>query len=116
MYRIGEFSSITGLSVKTLRYYDEIGLLKPSTIDKYTNYRYYDEKEIQEFKRIEYLKKIGFTLEEIKNNLKSISIETLDKKLKELELKKDYIIYQINELNSFKEGLINNKVKTIGRY
>ena len=41
MYKIGEFSALTGLSVKTLRYYDEINLLKPSNVDNYTNYRYY---------------------------------------------------------------------------
>ena len=43
MYRIGEFSTLTGASVKTLRYYDEINLLKPSNADKFTNYRYYTE-------------------------------------------------------------------------
>lgn len=115
MYRIGEFSTLTGASVKTLRYYDEIGLLKPSFIDKFTNYRYYDEKEIQEFKRIEYLKKLGFTLEEIKINLPNITIECLEQKKKELELKRDYIIAQVNELEVFKEILIKDKVKTINR-
>ena len=43
MYKIGDFSKLTGASVKTLRFYDSIDLLKPTTIDNYTNYRYYGE-------------------------------------------------------------------------
>lgn len=52
MYRIGEFAILTGASVKTLRYYDYINLLKPSKIDKYTNYRYYTNEELQSFKKL----------------------------------------------------------------
>ena len=40
---IKEFSRFTGVSVRTLHYYDEIGLLKPAQVDKATGYRYYDE-------------------------------------------------------------------------
>ena len=39
MYKIGEFSTLNHITIKTLRYYDEIGLLKPSIVDKYTGYR-----------------------------------------------------------------------------
>ena len=38
---IKEFASLSGVSVRTLHYYDEIGLLKPASVDKYTGYRYY---------------------------------------------------------------------------
>ena len=69
MYKIGTFSEITGLSSKTLRYYDEIGLLKPSKIDSFTNYRYYDDKDIETYQKIFYLKSLGFSLDEIKNNI-----------------------------------------------
>ena len=41
MLKIGEFSRLSQVTVKTLRYYDEIGLLKPSEIDRFTDYRYY---------------------------------------------------------------------------
>lgn len=110
MYKIGEFSTLTGASVKTLRYYDEINLLKPSYVDKYTNYRYYTDEELNSFKKIEYLKKLSFTLEEIKANLFNLTIESLDNKKQELELKRDYITAQLNELESFRESLINNKL------
>ena len=41
--RIGDFSNIVGISIKTIRFYEEKGLIKPAYIDKYTGYRYYDE-------------------------------------------------------------------------
>lgn len=43
MYKIGEFSLLNKVTIKTLRYYNEIGLFIPKVIDKYTGYRYYDE-------------------------------------------------------------------------
>lgn len=115
MYRIGEFSTLTGASVKTLRYYDEINLLKPSYVDKYTNYRYYTEEELKLFKRIEYLKKLSFTLEEIKANLFNLTIESLNNKKQELELKRDYITVQLNELETLRETLINDNKLLIKR-
>ena len=46
MYKIGAFAKKTNLSVDTIRYYDEIGLLKPSYKDKFSNYRYYNEDDL----------------------------------------------------------------------
>ncbi|MBR3661137.1 MAG: MerR family transcriptional regulator [Bacilli bacterium] len=112
MYRIGDFSKMTGASVKTLRYYDEINLLKPVTIDNFTNYRYYSDKEIEVFKKIEHLKKLGFTLEEIKNNISNMSLECLDAKKQELSLKIEYMMAQINGIDELKNELSKRKVKT----
>ena len=113
MYRIGDFSKLTGASVKTLRYYDSINLLKPSNIDNFTNYRYYSDQELTIFKKIELLKKLGFTLEEIKNNLDNMTIEILDNKKKELLFKIDYINAQIDGIESLKNDLNNKKVKSL---
>ena len=66
MYRIGEFSIINKVTVKTLRYYDSIDLFKPSIVDKYTGYRYYDEKQQATFDEITKYKDLGFSLDEIK--------------------------------------------------
>ena len=49
MYRIGEFSYLYKLTIKTLRYYDEIDLFKPSYKEPYTGYRYYSEDQKEEF-------------------------------------------------------------------
>lgn len=113
MYRIGDFSKLTGLSVKTLRYYDSIGLLKPSSIDTFTNYRYYSDQELIIFRRIELLKKLGFTLEEIKDNLDNITIESLDNKKQELLLKVNYLNAQIDGIDSLKNDLENKKIKSL---
>ncbi len=50
MLRIGEFSKLTGLSIRTLRYYNDIGILVPEEVDIFTGYRYYGElyKEIDD--------------------------------------------------------------------
>ena len=65
MYQIGEFSKICQVSVKTLRYYDGIGLLKPSAVDRFTGYRYYDRSQLEKMLLIQKLKRYGFPLEEI---------------------------------------------------
>ena len=50
--RIKEFAEMTGVSVRTLHYYDEIGLLTPTCVDRTTGYRYYDEKAILRMQEI----------------------------------------------------------------
>lgn len=65
VYKIGDFANIVNISVRTLRYYDEIGLLKPEIVDRYTNYRYYTEDNVVEAQFITLLKEVGFTLQEI---------------------------------------------------
>ena len=47
MYQIGEFSYLAETTIKTIRYYDKIRLLKPKKIDEFTKYRYYDESQIE---------------------------------------------------------------------
>lgn len=65
VYKIGDFANMVNISVRTLRYYDEIGLLKPEIVDKFTNYRYYTDDNIVEARFITLLKEVGFTLQEI---------------------------------------------------
>ena len=65
VYRIGDFSNLVNISVRTLRYYDEIGLLKPEIVDKFTSYRYYTDDNVVEAQFITLLKEVGFTLQEI---------------------------------------------------
>ena len=65
MFRIGEFSRISRVPVKTLRYYDEIGLLKPAQVDRFTDYRYYTAEQLPRLNRILALKELGFTLEQV---------------------------------------------------
>lgn len=65
MIRIGDFSKFSRVSVKTLRFYDEMGLLKPVAVDRFTGYRYYEFDQLAILYRILALKDLGFSLEEI---------------------------------------------------
>ena len=60
MLKIGEFSKLSRVSVRMLRHYDEIGLLKPAKIDRFTDYRYYREDQLPIAGRIAALKDMGF--------------------------------------------------------
>ena len=63
MFRIGEFSQITRVTVDTLRYYDALGLLKPAKVDPFTGYRYYSARQLMSLNRILVLKEVGFSLD-----------------------------------------------------
>lgn len=63
---IGEIAKMTNIPVRTLHYYDEIGLFKPVFVDRKTNYRYYSESQLHTLDLIKSLKYIGTPLEEIK--------------------------------------------------
>ena len=65
MLKIGEFSKLSRVSVRMLRHYDEIGLLKPAEIDRFTDYRYYREDQLPTAGRIAALKDMGFSLADI---------------------------------------------------
>lgn len=66
MYRIGEFSKLTKTTIKALRYYDEVGLLKPEETDKFTSYRFYSTYQLVELHRIQSLRQIGLSIDDIK--------------------------------------------------
>jgi len=66
MLKIGEFSKIAQVSIKTLRHYDRLGLLKPAHIDRYSGYRYYELTQLVTLNRILALKDLDFSLDQIK--------------------------------------------------
>ena len=65
MLKIGEFSKLSRVSIRMLRHYDDIGLLKPAEIDNFTGYRYYREEQLFTIGRITALKDMGFALADI---------------------------------------------------
>lgn len=89
MFRIGEFSKLTQVTIRMLRYYDEMGLLKPAEIDPWTNYRMYSVEQIPILNKIVYLRDSGFNVAEIAIALDSKNddfiIEQLTKKQDEIE-------------------------------
>lgn len=66
-YRIGEFAALSGISAKTLRFYDEIGLLRPASIDPRTRYRFYVPQQLAELASILALKEMGVPLAEVRS-------------------------------------------------
>ena len=68
---IKEFAIATGVSIRTIHYYDEIGLLTPAYVDKITGYRYYDENSIIRMQEILFYRELDFSLKSIKEILTS---------------------------------------------
>lgn len=71
MFKIGEFSKLVQVPVPTLRYYDQMGLLKPVKVDRQTGYRYYSASQLPRLHRILALKGLGFSLEQITDVLEA---------------------------------------------
>lgn len=69
MFKIRDFAQLGQVSIKTLRFYDRIGLLKPARVDPATGYRYYLAEQLLRLNRILTFKDLGFTLEQITNLL-----------------------------------------------
>ena len=65
MFKIGDFSRLSLVSVKALRYYDELGLLKPARVDEFTGYRYYSASQLTRLNRLLAMKDMGMSLEQI---------------------------------------------------
>lgn len=109
MLRIGEFSKLTCVPIRTLRYYDEIDLFKPDEIDLFTGYRYYNEEQIEDLKIINQLKAVGFTLDEIKINWNHFTNDIMENKKKELEQKLDNINDSIKLIDVLRSSIVDGK-------
>lgn len=135
MHQIGLFSKMNQITIKTLHYYDEIGLLKPEFIDEETGYRYYSSNQSYVLYRIRFLKQLGFNLEDIQQIIQGESKEGffLQKKLELLEEISDkakmlgqieyYLLQSQNEPNEYEvllkelpECIVLSRRITIPRY
>lgn len=90
MFSIGDFSRISGMSVKTLRYYHEQDLLVPAVVDGETGYRYYSESQLERARVIQQLKAWQFSLNETRDILSRCTTEAdllgdLERQLKQIE-------------------------------
>jgi DNA-binding transcriptional MerR regulator len=107
-YNIGEFALFCNISTRTLRYYDEIGLLTPGHIDEITGYRQYYESQLLMLMVIEGLKLANFSLNSIKTVLSTSDIKTINN----IFLKKeDEIDNEIKQLSAIKQK-ISNRIKS----
>ena len=104
---IREFAKLTGVSVRTLHYYDEIELLKPSFVDEQNGYRFYDEHSLERMQEILFYRELDFSLKDIHAILSSHNYDK-QKALKEqkhlLTLKKERLERLIMALDSAMKG------------
>lgn len=101
-FKIGEFSKLCQVTVKTLRHYEEVGLLIPIEVDEWTGYRYYDISQLRRMNRIVYLKKLGFSLEEIfdilEENLQMPTAEMIRSKIAQSQNEIQSLMWRQTEL------------------
>jgi DNA-binding transcriptional MerR regulator/effector-binding domain-containing protein len=65
MFTIGDFANLGRVSVRMLRHYDAIGLLRPARVDAFSGYRYYTAAQLSRLNRVLALKELGFTLQQV---------------------------------------------------
>ena len=109
---IKEFALICGCNPQTLRYYDQIDLLKPVKVDRWSGYRFYDEEQAYVFVKIKNLQKAGFTIDEIRGLLDKDNLaicrafdEKIAKEEKRLQEIKDIRQSYQTEMNNTKNKI-----------
>ncbi|MBS8266586.1 MerR family transcriptional regulator [Mesobacillus boroniphilus] len=97
MYKVSEFSKMTGLSKETLRYYAEIKLLEPVFIDPNNKYRYYDNGSYLVARLLVHLRRFNFSIQEMLTVVNDESFENLEQILLK---KRQGLVEQVQELNT----------------
>ena len=107
--QINEFAKLTGVSVRTLHYYDEIGLLKPAFVDEQNGYRFYDENSLERMQEILFYRELDFELKSISEILSSPDYDkkkALAEQRKLLVLKKERLERIIDALDGVEKGKV----------
>ena len=116
--KIGEFSQLMQVTVKTLRHYEQKGLLFPDTVDEWTGYRYYSVDQMQKLQAIRDLQNLGFSLDEIKDlfedNSHIPSIRQLTEKIKETEAQLRQLVVRRNRLLEWRNS--RTEMKTMEKF
>ena len=106
---IKDFAKACGVSVRTLHYYDEIGLLKPSFVDEWTGYRYYDENSLLRMQEIMFYRELDFSLKNISQIISSPYYDkekALSQQKKLLVLKKERLEKLIFSIDDAMKGKV----------
>ena len=107
--QINEFAKLAGVSVRTLHYYDEIGLLKPAFVDEQNGYRFYDEISLERMQEILFYRELDFELKSIAEILSSPDYDkqkALAEQRKLLILKKERLERIIAALDGAEKGRV----------
>ncbi len=111
MFKIGDFSKLTRVSVRMLRYYDEVGLFKPIFVDDFTSYRYYSAKQIKTLNLIVSLRDLGFNVSDIT----LVINESSEEKQKEMLISKQNEIQKKIDLEQHILKKINIAINNFGK-
>ena len=106
--QIKEFAEFTGVSVRTLHYYDEIGLLRPFDVDKATGYRFYNEESLLRMQEILFYRELDFSLKSIDEILSSSNYnkaKALQEQKQLLILKKERLERLISAIDEAEKGV-----------
>ena len=105
MYKIGDFSSMSKTTIKTLRYYEKEGLLMTVYIEQYTGYRYYESSQLIDISKIISLRQIGLSIKDIKKVLDGCDmLEILNKRKTEIEKNLINFNIELSKINYLLEG------------
>lgn len=111
LLKIGEFSKLMQVTVKTLRHYEQKGLLSPQHVDEWTGYRYYGIEQMQRLNDIRDLQRLGFSLEEIKDlyddESHSPEIDQLSAKIQETERQLRNLVWRRDQLLQWRDSRKN---------
>ena len=118
LFKIGEIAELFNLNIRTLRYYDDIDLLKPEYVDKNTGYRYYSTAQFEQLNTIRYLRELQIPLDKIReflqyreiDGVKNIlydQIKEVEARQKELENVKRKIRKRISQIEYAQTGMQN---------
>ena len=122
LFTIGEFSKITGMGIHSLRYYDEIGALKPEYVDPVSNYRYYSFDQLRRVPAINMCKEAGIKLSEFgsfvdNGNINYIKIisdsrDAIDRKIEEYRLQKEELD-RAEQILSLRRSSVSGKAQSV---
>lgn len=100
MYKISQFSKISGLTVKALRYYDKEGILTPSFRDAENQYRYYSDEDLKKALLIKFLRSLEFSIMEIREITEAVDTE-------------DDLTYVLKEKSSLLRQILQRKKSSL---
>ncbi|EKD32237.1 MAG: MerR family transcriptional regulator [uncultured bacterium] len=113
-FKIGEFSKLNMVTIKTLRHYEEIGLLVPDEIDQWTGYRYYRVDQLNKMNKIIFLKRLGFNLEEIREVFdeenQTPDIDQIKSKIEQCRKEMLHLQWRQTELSRLESTLHKKKI------
>lgn len=117
LFSIGELSKYQNISKQTLIFYDKIGLFRPAYVDPKNGYRYYSSKQIDYLDTILIMKKIGFSLAEIREYMQQYTIDSslvtlknqvaaIDRQIEELRLIRSRLLHRCTQMENAKVDIV----------